>query len=52
MIAAGFPLRRIEVEGDHYDNEGELVNGDPVPGTDADLINYLLPYMDAGWRSP
>jgi predicted esterase len=52
MIAAGFPLKRIEVDGDHYDNEGEVVNGHPVPGTDADLVHYLLPYMDAGWHSP
>jgi pimeloyl-ACP methyl ester carboxylesterase len=52
MIAAGFPLQRIEVEGDHFDQPGELVNGHPVPGTDADLIELLLPHIDDGWRSP
>jgi hypothetical protein len=52
MIAAGFPLQRIEVDGGHYDEPGEIENGHAVPGTDADLITYLLPYIDAGWRSP
>jgi hypothetical protein len=52
MIAAGFPLQRIEVDGGHYDEPGEIENGHAVPGTDADLINYLLPCIDAGWRSP
>jgi hypothetical protein len=52
MIAAGFPLQRIEVDGDHYDEPGEMVNGHAVPGTDADLVNLLLPHIDDGWRSP
>jgi pimeloyl-ACP methyl ester carboxylesterase len=52
MIAAGFPLQRIEVDGGHYDEPGEIENGHPVPGTDADLVNLLLPHIDDGWRSP
>ncbi len=52
MIAAGFPLQRIEVDGGHYDEPGEIENGHAVPGTDADLVNYLLPHIDDGWRSP
>ncbi|MBS1679684.1 MAG: hypothetical protein JST08_20135 [Actinobacteria bacterium] len=52
MIAAGFPLSRIEVDGTHYDEPGAMVNGHPVPGTDADLVNLLLPHIDDGWRSP
>lgn len=52
MIAAGFPLERIEVDGGHYDEPGEIENGHPVPGTDADLVNLLLPHIDDGWRSP
>jgi hypothetical protein len=52
MIAAGFPLQRIEVDGGHYDEPGEIENGHAVPGTDADLIELLLPHIDDGWRSP
>lgn len=52
MINAGFPLQRIEVDGDHYNEPGEMVNGHAVPGTDADLINLLLPLIDDGWQSP
>jgi pimeloyl-ACP methyl ester carboxylesterase len=52
MIAAGFPLTRIEVDGGHYDEPGEIENGHAVPGTDADLVSYLLPHIDDGWRSP
>ena len=52
MIAAGFPLTRIEVDGTHYDEPGALVDGHPVPGTDADLVALLLPHIDDGWRSP
>lgn len=47
MIAAGFPLERIEVDGDHYDEPGH-----GLPGTDADLVHYLLPHIDDGWTSP
>jgi predicted esterase len=42
MLAAGFPITRIERPGTHYDD----------PGTDADLVALLLPYIDDGWRSP
>jgi pimeloyl-ACP methyl ester carboxylesterase len=52
MVAAGFPLTRIEVDGGHYDEPGEIENGHAVPGTDADLVTYLLPHIDDGWRSP
>jgi pimeloyl-ACP methyl ester carboxylesterase len=52
MIAAGFPLQRIEVDGGHYDEPEEIENGHAVPGTDADLVNLLLPHIDDGWRSP
>jgi len=52
MIAAGFPLQRIEVDGGHYDEPGEMENGHAVPGTDADLVNLLLPHIDDGWQSP
>ncbi|HKZ13593.1 MAG TPA: hypothetical protein VJL81_07090 [Solirubrobacterales bacterium] len=50
--AAGFPLELIERDGTHYDEPGEIVNGNPVPGTDADLRTYLLPHIDDGWTSP
>ena len=52
MTAAGFPMTRIERDGTHYDEAGAVVNGAPVPGTDADLVALLLPYIDDGWRSP
>ncbi|HVW46927.1 MAG TPA: hypothetical protein VHA76_07735 [Solirubrobacterales bacterium] len=52
MIAAGFPLQRIEVDGNHYDEPGDIANGHTVPGTDADLIELLLPHIDDGWVSP
>jgi hypothetical protein len=52
LQAAGFPAELIERPGTHYDEPGEIVEGNPVPGTDADLRTYLLPYMYAGWQSP
>ncbi len=52
VIAAGFPLMRIEVDGGHYDAAGAIENGHPVPGTDADIATYLFPSLDAGWMSP
>jgi predicted esterase len=52
VAAAGFPLQRIEVDGTHYDDAGEVVNGHPVPGTDADIRTYLLPHLGDGWLSP
>jgi hypothetical protein len=41
MIAAGFPLTRIERPGDHYD-----------ANTDGDLQTLLLPHLDDGWLAP
>ena len=52
MTAAGFPVTRIERVGTHYDEPGAIVNGVAVPGTDADLVQLLLPHIDDGWRSP
>jgi poly(3-hydroxybutyrate) depolymerase len=52
MSAAGFPMKRIEVDGAHYDDPGAIENGHAVPGTSADLQTYLLPYLDAGWTAP
>lgn len=52
MTAAGFPLTRIEVDGGHFDNPGEIENGHAVPGTNADIHTYLLPHIDDGWLSP
>ena len=52
MTAAGFPLKRIEVDGGHYDDPGAIENGHAVPGTDADLATYLFPYLSAGWTAP
>jgi hypothetical protein len=50
--AAGFPTKLIEEYGDHYNEPGEMVAGHKVGGTDNDLITFLLPYLEAGWRSP
>lgn len=52
MVAAGFPLTRVEVNGSHYDNPGDVVAGMQVPGTDPDVATYLLPRIDDGWTSP
>ncbi len=52
MSAAGFPMHRIEVDGGHYDSAGDVENGHPVPGTEADLRTYLLPYMTEDWLAP
>lgn len=52
VIAAGFPLQRIEVDGGHWDDAGAVENGHAVPGTAADLQTYLLPELDAGWTAP
>ncbi|HWI75198.1 MAG TPA: hypothetical protein VNT55_24765, partial [Baekduia sp.] len=41
MIAAGFPLTRIERPGAHYDG-----------ATDSDLQTLLLPHLDDGWLAP
>ena len=41
MASAGFPIRRIERPGAHYDTN-----------TDSDMQTLLLPHLDDGWRSP
>jgi hypothetical protein len=52
MKSAGFPVTLIERVGDHYNNPGDVVDGQAVPGTNADLVTVLLPYLQAGWRAP
>ena len=52
LQTAGFPITRIERDGTHYDDAGAIVNGGPVPGTDADLVTYLLPRLADGWLAP
>ncbi len=52
VIAAGFPLKRIEVDGGHWDDAGAIENGHAVPGTAADIATYLFPLMSAGWSAP
>jgi predicted esterase len=52
MVAAGFPLTRLEVDGAEYDEPGATENGHAVPGTYADLVTLLLPHIDDGWTSP
>jgi len=47
MITAGFPLKRIEVDGRHWDDPSAT-----VPGTDADIATYLFTYLGAGWSAP
>lgn len=43
---AGFPLTRVERAGTHWDAEGTS------SGTNYDMRNVLLPYIDAGWLAP
>jgi predicted esterase len=50
--AAGFPIELIERPGKHWSEPGEVVAGHPVPGTDADLRELLLPHIDEGWLAP
>jgi predicted esterase len=50
--AAGFPTELIEEYGDHYNEPEEIVDGHLVGGTDNDLIFFLLPHLEDGWRSP
>jgi hypothetical protein len=52
LVAAGFPLTRIEVDGGHYDAPNAIENGAAVPGTNADLVTYLFPSLTAGWTAP
>lgn len=46
MIAAGFPLTRIERAGHHWDDDT------PTSGTDHDLRTLLLPHLNDGWTAP
>ncbi len=50
--ASGFPLTLIKRRGEHFNEPGEKVEGVAVPGTDADIRTYLLPYIDDGWLAP
>lgn len=52
LTAAGFPVTKIEREGTHYDDPDAVVNGNPVPGTVADLQSVLLPFLSEGWTAP
>jgi len=52
LTAAGFPMKRIEVAGNHYDDPGTIVGGSAVPGTSADIATYLFPSLSAGWTAP
>jgi hypothetical protein len=52
LTAAGFPMKRIEVDGGHWDDPGAIENGHAVPGTSADIATYLFPYLSAGWSAP
>ena len=52
LTAAGFPVLSIEREGTHFDNPGDVVNGNAVPGTVADLQSLLLPFLLEGWTAP
>lgn len=46
MLAAGFPITRIERSGNHWDNDSGST------GTNYDLKTLLLPHLDDGWLSP
>lgn len=46
LKTAGFPTTRIERPGTHFDKDTA------TSGTNYDLRAYLLPFLDAGWRSP
>jgi hypothetical protein len=52
VLAAGFPLTLVQVDGTHYDNPNAVVNGHAVPGTSADILTYLTPHLSDGWLSP
>lgn len=43
---AGFPVERIERNGQHWDNDSGSY------GTQYDRRTYLLPYLDRGWVAP
>ena len=42
----GFPVSFIEKAGTHWDNDSGQT------GTTYDLVNYLLPFLNAGWKNP
>jgi hypothetical protein len=46
LTANGFPVTLIEKAGTHYDPDTG------TSGTSYDLIHFLLPFVDAGWKSP
>ncbi len=46
LKAAGFPATLLERPGTHWDSDSAS------SGTNYDLRTLLLPYLDAGWRSP
>lgn len=46
LKTAGFPVTLLEQAGSHWDSDTS------TSGTNHDLRTYLLPYLDAGWRSP
>ena len=52
LTAASYPLTLVERPGNHYDPAGTLVNGQPVPGTSADIRTLFFPYLDANWTTP
>jgi len=45
LRSQGYPVTLIEKAGGHYDNDSG------ASGTQFDLRNFLLPYLDAGWVS-
>jgi pimeloyl-ACP methyl ester carboxylesterase len=51
LVADGFPVKRIEVDGTHYDEPGATVKGHKVAGTDPDVATYLLPHMTDDWQA-
>jgi pimeloyl-ACP methyl ester carboxylesterase len=50
--AAGFPVELVKRPGEHWNEPGDVVAGHPVPGTDADILTYLLPHIDDGRLAP
>jgi pimeloyl-ACP methyl ester carboxylesterase len=46
LTGAGFPAKRIERAGTHWDPDTSS------SGTNYDMRTYLLPYLDAGWLAP
>lgn len=46
VATAGFPMKRIERAGTHWDADTSS------SGTNHDMKTYLLPYLDAGWVAP